>query len=80
MFIIVQIEATRGKQDPLAHLKTLFAGVYTNTHYINTSFFGNIKPTKNTVDENTEILQPKKEVRKAQKRALEARVVPDEVY
>lgn len=78
MFIIFQIKATRGKEDPLAHLKTLFAGVYKNTDFININFYGNIKLTKNTVDENA--VQPKREIRRAQKRAREAPVIPEEVY
>lgn len=79
MFLIFKINATRGKEDPLGYLKILFAGVYKNTNYFNTSFCGNIKPVKTPVDEKTELLQCKKEPKKLQKRALEAQVVPVEV-
>ncbi|VVC25011.1 Non-structural maintenance of chromosome element 4, C-terminal [Cinara cedri] len=71
------IEATRGK-DPLDHLKTLFAGVYKNTMYMNINFCGNIKPVGTAVDK-PELVQPKKEIKRSQKRVLETQVIPDEV-
>lgn len=45
---------------------------------MNISFRGNIKPAV-TINQQPELVLPKKEFKRSQKRALEAQVVPDEV-
>lgn len=71
------IEVCVNKNDPLAHINTLFKGAFKNIHYFNLSFYGNLKPEESVEDQV--LTQSKKEYRRSQKRQLEDLVVPDEV-
>ncbi|XP_050423106.1 uncharacterized protein LOC126834922 isoform X2 [Adelges cooleyi] len=77
-FIDKIIESCAGKENPLLHVDYLFRDVVKNTRYFDLSVYGNIKADENETRPIT-LTQAKKDIRRSQKRQLEAQVTPDEV-
>ncbi|XP_050542072.1 uncharacterized protein LOC126905937 isoform X2 [Daktulosphaira vitifoliae] len=77
-FIDKIIESCSGKEDPLVHIDNLFKGVVKNINYFDLHVYGNIKIEENESQPMTET-QVKREIRRSQKRQLEAQVTPDVV-